>query len=183
MSGIVRTRVGYCGGTRENPTYRSLGDHSETLQMDFDPERLSYGDLLEAFWKSHSPEYRSWSRQYASFIFFHGEEQREAALESRSREETRLKKRVYTEIVPYPVFYLAEDYHQKYYMRHYPELMSDFSRMYPDTREFIKSTAAARVNGYAAGCGNLARLKSELGSFGLTPEGNKRLMDIVMSRR
>jgi len=144
--------------------------------------RKPCADLLDVFWDSHSPEYRSWSRQYASFIFCRDEEQMEAARKSKERQEEKLKKKVFTEIVTYPVFYLAEDYHQKYYMRSYPELMNDFSRMYPNVRDFINSTAAARVNGYAAGCGSAARLQSELGSFGLTTEGNRRLLDIVGRR-
>lgn len=179
---MVRTRAGYCGGTKADPTYRSLGDHSETIEMDFDPETVSYEELLDIFWQSHSPEHRSWSRQYASFIFCRDAKQLESARMTKAREEEMLKKRVYTEIVSYPAFYLAEDYHQKYYMSHYPELMADFGRMYPKVLDFVNSTAAARVNGYVAGCGNMARLKTELGSFGLTTEGNRRLMALVNDR-
>lgn len=176
---MVRTRVGYCGGTKENPTYRSLGDHSETIQMDFDPESVSYADLLDMFWESHQPDYRSWSRQYASCIFYHNEEQQNLALKTKEREEERLKKKIYTTLVPYTVFYSAEDYHQKYYLRQQSDIMSDFNRMYPNARDFMNSTAAARINGYVAGYGSPSRLKTELGSFGLTSEGNRRLMDIV----
>lgn len=176
---MVRTRAGYCGGTKENPTYRSLGDHSETIQMDFDPETVSYADLLDIFWENHQPEYKSWSRQYASFIFCHNEEQQGLALKTKEREEDWLKKKIYTTIVPYTVFYTAEDYHQKYYLRQQSGIMADFNRMYPNARDFMNSTAAARINGYVAGYGAPARLKTELGSFGLTSEGNKRLMDIV----
>jgi methionine-S-sulfoxide reductase len=180
---VLRTRAGYCGGTKENPTYRSLGDHSETIQMDFDPERVSYTDLLEIFWRSHEPEYRSWSRQYASFIFFHDEEQHDLALRTKEREEDRLKKKIYTTLVPYTIFYPAEDYHQKYYLRRQPGIMADFNRMYPDARDFMNSTAAARINGYVAGCGTPERLGAELASFGLTDEGGRRLVDIVDYRR
>jgi len=176
---VVRTRVGYCGGAKENPTYRSLGDHSETIQMDFDPEAVSYADLLDLFWGNHQPEYKSWSRQYASFIFCHNEEQQALALKTKEREQDRLKKKIYTSVVPYAVFYAAEDYHQKYYLRQQSAIMSDFKRMYPNARDFMNSTAAARINGYVAGYGSPGRLKTELGSFGLTSEGNRRLMDIV----
>lgn len=147
--------------------------------MDFDPESVSYADLLDLFWQNHQPEYRSWSRQYASFIFFHNEEQKRLALKTKEREEDRLKKEIHTTIVPYPVFYAAEDYHQKYYLRQQPDIMADFNRMYPNASDFMNSTAAARINGYVAGYGTPSRLKTELGSFGLTSEGNMRLMAIV----
>ena len=68
---MIRTRVGYAGGTTNNPTYRALGDHAETIQVDYDPTQISYEELLEAFWTSHSPTSRPWSRQYASIIFYH----------------------------------------------------------------------------------------------------------------
>ena len=56
-----RTRVGYSGGTRENPTYTALGDHTETLQIDFDPSVVSYRDLLAIFWAGHDPSAKPWS--------------------------------------------------------------------------------------------------------------------------
>lgn len=71
---MIRTRVGYAGGSKENPTYYSLGDHSETIQIDYDPTQISYGQLLEVFWNSHNPTYEPWSRQYMSIIFYHSED-------------------------------------------------------------------------------------------------------------
>jgi peptide-methionine (S)-S-oxide reductase len=65
---------------QENPTYHSLGDHSETIQIEYDPEQISYEELLDIFWSAHNPTARPWSRQYASFVFYHDETQRELAL-------------------------------------------------------------------------------------------------------
>ena len=100
-----------------NPTYHDLGDHSETIQVDYDPAQISYAQLLEVFWTHHNPFTPLWSRQYMSAILYHNEEQRRLALESKSQLEARRGARVHTQIVPAGQFYLAEDYHQKYLMK------------------------------------------------------------------
>ena len=179
---MVRTRVGYAGGTKKNPTYHSLGDHTETVQIDYDPARISYEDLLKIFWASHSPTRPPWSRQYMSIIFYHNEEQRRLALETKACEEARIGGKLYTEIVPAGEFYLAEDYHQKYYLRGYPHLEGEFAAIYRDERALVDSTAAARVNGYLAGYGTLENLKAELDDLGLSPAGREELLSAVRKR-
>lgn len=175
----MRTRVGYSGGAKENPTYHSLGNHAETIQIDYDPARLSYGELLDLFWSSHSPTSRPWSSQYASIIFYHDEEQRRLAEESLVREADRRGRAIYTEIKPLDRFYLAEDYHQKYRLQGDPVLSAEFDAIYPDVGDLIASTAAARVNGYLGGNGSLGQLEAEIDSLGLSPEGQARLREAV----
>jgi len=85
LPGVLRTRVGYAGGTKPNPTYRDLGDHAETVQVDYDLSKITYPELLNAFWTGHDPTHRSWSRQYASIIFVHNEEERRLAEASKAR--------------------------------------------------------------------------------------------------
>lgn len=176
---MIRTRVGYAGGTKRNPTYYNLGDHSETIQIDYDPTHVSYRELLDIFWESHDPAARPWSRQYMAAVFTHNEEQRRLALETRDREAAKRGGRIYTRILPFSGFYLAEAYHQKYRLRHEPLFMKEFMAIYPDNEDFVNSTAATRVNGYVAGNGTCAALQRELNSLGLSPAGNKRLLDIV----
>jgi peptide-methionine (S)-S-oxide reductase len=176
---VIRTRVGYAGGSKENPTYYSLGDHSETIQIDYDPTQISYRQLLEVFWNSHNPIYEPGSRQYMSIIFYHSEEQKRLAMETKESEEARLGRHIFTEIVPVSEFYLAEDYHQKYYLRQESALMAEFSAIYPATEDFIASTAVARVNGYVGGYGELATLEKELGLLGLSEAGRQRLLEIA----
>jgi peptide-methionine (S)-S-oxide reductase len=173
----VRTRVGYAGGTGKNPTYYSLGGHSETLQLDFDPGRITYDKLLEIFWHSHDPAVRPWSRQYASIIFYHNQEQKRLAEEVKfHQEEMERKSKIYTDIVPYSAFYLAEDYHQKYWLQAAHDLMDEFRKIYPNFKQFIDSTAAARINGVVGGYGTFDGAVEELGSYGLSPAGNQVLM-------
>jgi peptide-methionine (S)-S-oxide reductase len=176
---VVRTRVGYAGGTSANPTYRSLGDHSETIQIDYDPAQISYQELLDIFWNSHSPTARPWSKQYASIIFYHDEEQRRMAEASLEREADRRGKPIFTEIIPFSEFYLAEAYHQKYRLQLEPDLLQEFRAIYPDDEDFVNSTAVARVNGYVGGNGTLAALQAEIESLGLSPASQEKLLRIL----
>jgi peptide-methionine (S)-S-oxide reductase len=164
LDGVVRTRVGYAGGTTENPTYHNLGDHTETIQIDYDPTVISYEQLLEIYWDSHNPTSQPWSRQYMSIIFYHNSEQRELAMETKQHEEDSLGHQVYTEIIPFTEFYLAEDYHQKYYLQQKPELMEELSAIYPNFADIIDSTAVARINGYVGGHITFQELQEQLNS-------------------
>jgi len=179
---VVRTRVGYAGGKKKDPTYHDLGDHSETVQVDFDPTKTSYGELLDIFWKSHNPTSEPWSRQYMAAVFYHDEEQRKEAEESRHRIASRLKGEVKTRILPFTGFYLAEDYHQKYTLRLNRKLLDEFRAMYPTAEGLLNSTAAARVNGYLAGYGGCASLKGEIHDLGLSNAGMQRLREIACSK-
>lgn len=176
---MVRTRVGYAGGSRENPSYRDLGDHSEAVQMDFDPSKVSFAELLGVFWDSHDPWRRPWSRQYMAAVFCHDEGQRRAAEETRDRLAREGGRPVETPILPYAGFYLAEDYHQKHALQRYPELMEELAAHYPDMRGITASTAAARINGFVAGYGGCERLGKEIRGFGLSDRGLRILAGIV----
>jgi peptide-methionine (S)-S-oxide reductase len=174
--------VGYAGGTKKNPNYGDLGDHSETVQIDFDPTLMTYDRLLEVFWHSHDPTEPAWSRQYRSIIFYHNEAQRRSAAESVEKEAARRKGRIVTELRPAGTFTLAEDYHQKHDLRMESVFVREFRAMYPGKEGFVHSTAAARINGYLGSYGTLADLKAELPGFGLSPEAARILTEIVSRR-
>ncbi len=176
---MIRTRVGYAGGTRENPTYHRLGDHTETLQIDYDPLRISYEELLEIFWQAHDPAGRAWSTQYKAAVFHHSEEQKRLALETRDRLAARLGKPIHTEIIPFSRFFPAEAYHQKYYLRGNKRLLKDLERHFPQEIALMNSTAAARVNGYAGRNGSAESLKAEIKRYGLSPDGRGELLRLA----
>lgn len=180
---MVRTRAGYSGGIKLNPTYHNLGDHSETIRIDYDPNVISYDKLLDVFWDSHDTSSPSWSKQYMSIIFYHSEEQKRLAIESKEREAARIKSEIFTLIHPAGRFYQAENYHQKYKLRSEREIFKELSVIYPDAEDFVNSTAAARINGYLDGYGTLADLQEELAGFGLSPQAEKQLISIVKSRK
>ena len=171
--------MGYTGGTKPNPTYHNLGDHTETVEIDFDPAVISYEKLLDLFWHSHHPGQAAWSPQYKAAIFYHNDRQKALALKSREQVAARLKGPVHTEILPAGTFTLAEDYHQKYYLRRLPDLLAELSAIYPTREALVASTAAARVNGYVAGYGSLAELQLDLDGLGLSPAASQKLTDLV----
>lgn len=104
------------------------------------------------------------------------------AEKSRERVASGLRGTVFTEIVPYSGFTLAEDYHQKHSLQHYSEFMKELRRVYPSNREFVDSTAAARLNGYLGGEGSYDALAQELDSLGLSPAMKETLREIVRRR-
>jgi len=125
LKGVVRTTVGYTGGSFVDPTYEDVctdtTGHAETVEVEFDPERVSYEELLAVFWKIHDPttlnrQGPDTGTQYRSAIFFHTPEQQKAALESRKRleESGAYGRPIVTEVTEATRFYPAEEYHQRY---------------------------------------------------------------------
>ncbi|HSC74394.1 MAG TPA: peptide-methionine (S)-S-oxide reductase MsrA [Gaiellaceae bacterium] len=118
IEGVTRTRVGYSGGTFEHPSYEDVCSHTtghaEVVEVTYDPDRVSYDELLGVFWRKHNPTRRTGGDQYRSVVFFHDEEQRQAALASKAREQARLDAPIVTEIAPVPTFSEAEEHHQQY---------------------------------------------------------------------
>lgn len=175
---MSRTRVGYTGGAKINPTYHDLGDHTESVQVWYDPGLITYEELLDVFWNSHSARVPSFSRQYASLVFYHNEEQRRLAEAAKKRQEDRYG-RIFTEILPAGAFYQAEQYHQKFYLSHNDRLIAALRRLYPTDQEYVDATVVARLNGYAAGHGSEACLLQELVSLGLSAEQSRELLQLA----
>lgn len=181
---MIRTRVGYTGGKKLNPTYYSLGDHTEAFQIDYDPGQISYEHLLDIFWDSHNPTRGAWSTQYKAAVFGHNEAQMGLAGVSKARiasEKTGkwFNRKVHTEILPAETFYLAEDYHQKYLLQHTPRLWGDILEIYRAPLGWINSTAAARLNGYVGGYASVAQLEEEIDRLGLSRLGQEHLWQVV----
>jgi len=121
--GVTATAVGYAGGETENPTYEAVCSHTtghaEVVDVTFDPERISYEDLLERFWNLHDPTQLNRQGpdvgdQYRSAIFVHSPEQERTALASKQRAQSRFERPIVTEVTPASAFWAAEDYHQRY---------------------------------------------------------------------
>lgn len=123
VGGVVDTAVGYEGGQVPNPTYEQVCSgttgHAEVCQVTFDPEVVSFGELLRLYWRMHDPtqvdrQGPDVGSQYRSVIFFHSEKQRAEAEASKEAEQQRHRKPIATTIEPATGFYMAEDYHQCY---------------------------------------------------------------------
>ena len=126
VKGVVYTRVGYTGGRLKNPAYEDVCSHTtghaEAVEVEYDPSRISYDELLDVFWKIHDPTTLNSQgfdvgSQYRSAIFYHDKAQEDAAKASKTRLERSgvYKNKIVTEIVPAGEFYPAEEYHQRYY--------------------------------------------------------------------
>lgn len=125
IPGVLSTRVGYIGGNTVNPTYKDVctdgTGHAEAVEVEYDPTRVSYNELLNVFWENHDPTQLNrqgpdWGTQYRSAIFYTTPEQeKEAKASKEARDKSgAYRKPVVTEIVPEVTFYPAEDYHQQY---------------------------------------------------------------------
>ena len=126
VPGVLDTAVGYEGGTVPNPTYEDVctktTGHAEVVQVEFDPDEVSYDQLLDVFWDEHDPT--QVNRQgpdigsnYRSAIFFHSPEQQEQALASKARAQAGFDRPIATEITPASDFWRAEEYHQQYLVK------------------------------------------------------------------
>jgi peptide methionine sulfoxide reductase msrA/msrB len=128
VPGVVKVISGYTGGQKEDPTYEEVSSgrtgHMEAIQVSYDPSRITYGELLEFFWRHIDPtdgggQFADRGPQYRSVIFYHDEEQRELAEKSKEAlsRSGKFTKPIVTEIVKFTRFYEAEDYHQDYYKK------------------------------------------------------------------
>ena len=125
VPGVTATAVGFEGGTMDNPSYKDVctdaTGHAEVVEIDFDPEKVSYQELLDLFFELHDPTQLNrqgpdWGTQYRSAVFFHSPEQEAAAKETIARltAEKRFAEPIVTQVVPAQRFWRAEEYHQKY---------------------------------------------------------------------
>ena len=149
------------------------------MQVDYDPEIISYEQLLDIFWESHEPTRRSGSGQYMKAVFYHDEQQLELAMASKTALEQKLGSRVRTAVVPIRSFTMAEDYHQKFTLKGDKRLKKEMTAQYPRHLDLVNSTAAARVNGYLGGHGTAEQLTMEIERLGLSAEGKKALTRLV----
>jgi peptide-methionine (S)-S-oxide reductase len=126
LPGVIDTNVGYTGGTLANPRYEDVKTgrtgHAESLQIEFDPQKISYEQILEHFFRLHDPttlnqQGNDRGTQYRSAIFYHDERQREIAERSKKKAQETWPRPIVTQIVPASEFWTAEEYHQDYLQR------------------------------------------------------------------
>ncbi len=128
LKGVRSTTSGYIGGRLKNPTYEAVSrggtGHAEAVQVVFEPDKISYTQLLEVFWRNIDPttpnrQFCDRGNQYRSAIFYHDETQKQLAQESKNAllKSGRFRSEIVTEIVPASEFYRAEEYHQDYYVK------------------------------------------------------------------
>lgn len=174
LPGVVRTRVGYAGGTTEEPHYGAIGDHAEAVEVEFDPEQVSYPELLEVFFEHHNPRLKPVLRQYSNAVFVHDAEQKRQALAAWKRHGGGL-----TAVIEAGRFHPAEDYHQKYYLRQIEVVAQAFK----GKEDLVSSPLAAKVNAYIAGRGDEAQLLRTAEAHHLDQESTATLLGLFRQMR
>jgi peptide-methionine (S)-S-oxide reductase len=160
-----------------NPSYKKLGDHTEAILVEYDPETIGYDELLDIYWNNHDPTSKM-KRQYTSLIFYHDDEQKEVAEKSLKKQTDKLGKELVTEILPATAFHDAEDYHQKYRLQQHSWLCKQvnlFSEM-----DFKKSPLAARLNGYVFGQGGINQFNEEVDKLGLNEDAANYVRTLIL---
>ena len=158
VNGVVEAVSGYTGGQKPNPTYEEVSaggtDYAESVQVVYDPDKVTYKELLDVFWHHVDPtdaggQFVDRGSQYRTAIFYNDEEQKRLAEESRAQLEKsgRFSAPIVTEIVPLTKFYPAEDYHQDYYKKN--PLRYRFYRLGSGRDQFLKKTWSTEVAGSA----------------------------------
>uniref|UniRef100_A0A914LIP1 peptide-methionine (S)-S-oxide reductase n=1 Tax=Meloidogyne incognita TaxID=6306 RepID=A0A914LIP1_MELIC len=149
LPGVLKTRVGYSGGTSPSPTYKNIGDHTEIVEIQFNPELTKFKEIINLFYSKHNftlPQ----KTQYKSVILYVDEEQKKIALEEMEKAKEKYNKNTifYTFLQKFEKFYQAEDYHQKYWLRCENDI---FKELNLSNSQLINSTLATKINGYLGG--------------------------------
>ena len=149
-----------------------MGDHTETVDIDFDPNVVSYEQMLKLFWKHHDPSTRA-KRQYMSAIFFHDEAQEALAKKTMEEIKKSSSRNITTVIAPAEEFYEAENYHQKFMLQQHPALIQSFG-----IANIIRSHVCSRLNGYVSGNGKTKDFDQEWEKLGL----NEKMADYIRNQ-
>lgn len=166
LPGVLRTRVGFAGGTKINPTYRQMGDHTETVEVTFDPDAISLEQLLRKFWNDHNPNRPAYKeRQYISLLLYRNAEQKTIMEAVKQQLEVDREDSIYTEIAPMHDFTEAEPHHQKYYLKRFKRATEQLMVNFPDEASFHNSTITSRLNGFVREYGTLASIKEEIAQW------------------
>jgi len=188
LPGVLRTRVGFAGGQKLNPTYRSLGDHTETIAVDYDSSVISYAELLDVFWHAHNP-CRTSSRQYMSAIFYYEpkslNEENQYEVIQRSLKNYVAESgasKVATVIEKAGPFYVAEDYHQKFMLRQHPKII-EFVGLKGEDKKLISSTIACKLNGFLGRNSTIQQFQTQLDtSFSSVPKEKRDALSTMVKQ-
>ncbi|XKG87007.1 peptide-methionine (S)-S-oxide reductase [Sutcliffiella horikoshii] len=171
----MRTRVGYAGGTTLSPTYKQMGDHTECLQIDFNPTQITFEEIVRHFWNSHNSNRGNYKgRQYLSIFLFHDYYQKEVLEKIKQETQDINSQTIGTEIAPLNYFTLAEERHQKYYLKRYQNATQKLRKFFLTEEAFNNATLVARLNSFVKGHGTLYSLKDEIETW-QTGEKNELL--------
>lgn len=177
VKGVLRTTAAYAGGTKKDPTYRSLSpgededdesDYTEVVRIEYDPRETSFKELLKLFWPNHDPTREYVSREYMSIIFCHNDAQETEAKRSLEENRKNFRAPIVTKILKLEQYHLAEQHHQKYRLQRQTALYK--SLLQSGMKDVTRSHVATRLNGYVAGFGTMAAFDAECNQLGLSSD-------------
>jgi len=164
LPGVYFTEVGYAGGDMKGPTYHNLGNHTEAIKVIYDPEIISYQELLNIFWENHNHTQKSYSKQYKSIIFCNNNKEEDTVLKFLENKKLEVNKKIYIDIQEIDEFYPAEQYHQKYLFKRNKNMYQQVIELFSGKYKFEDSRIAARLNAYSAGFLTFTEIKKEFKS-------------------
>ena len=170
--GVIRTSVGYAGGKTKHPTYQNLGDHTEVIQIQYDPSKITFKQLMSIFWKNHNSSI-FYQKQYWSIVLYINEEQKSAAQDLLQLYKKESLATVYTQIIPLEEYYHAESYHQKYTLQTHPWLIVAVNVR--SAKELIQSQVCTKLNGFLSSYGTHDELLESAKHFGL----NEKMVEYI----
>jgi peptide-methionine (S)-S-oxide reductase len=183
VPGVKRTSVGFAGGSTPQPTYLHIGDHIETVLVEYDPDVVDYRSLIDVFWTGHDPGQDPWMNQYRSMIFPVTERQEELAEVAVRKARSRRDEAVLTQVLPIDSFHPDETYHQKYYLRKHRELWSEVTEVFGSEQAALRSTVAARLNAGLGGYADGAAVEVALEESSIDAAQAQKLREAVAAAR
>lgn len=172
--------MGYAGGVIPEPTRKNMLDHTETVQLEYDPKTIAYQQLVRHFFQSHNPNRKPYrDREYISLILYHNERQKELAEKGKLQREEIVGSFLQTEISSYKDFTMAEDRQQKWHIKRNKKALEQLKQLFPKEECLMHSTIAARMNGLAKGFGSREVVKKEIENRNIDEKSKEELMTII----
>ncbi len=182
IDGVLRTRVGYAGGDSTTPSYDNLGNHIEVFEVDYDPDLLSYEDMVKLYFYVYDATARPFSQRVTPVIYYRNEAEQEISERVKLSIEANSEKGLFTVIRPLEVFYLAEEKHQLSYLKQETSLYMEVREIFVEEDALLLSILASKLNGFIAGYGLDSDLASILKSSGLSNASLDRIKDIQSNK-
>lgn len=184
VEGVSNTRARYSGGNSKDPTYANLKDHTEVVEIEFDPHIISYGKLLKIFFDNHPFDSNTEKIQYKSTIIPTNENQKNTA----EKELLFVKKvfgkhRVFTLLKNFTEFYEAENYHQKHYLKINKKSLETFLQNLVDWKSCAKSELCTKLNGYLNGIYSEKKFIKNLTQLGLSESNVQKILYIMLHEK
>lgn len=184
IDGVFRTRVGYAGGSSINPSYTNLGLHTEVVEIDYDPEIISYSDLIDEFFDAHNETLRPYDQRVKSLVFYRDKDEFEIAKSKleKIRVEAETGKSVYTELKEFSVFYIAEEKNQNRSLKTEISLYEEIKSKFGSEKKVLLSVLASKLNGVVYGYGSAEKAEEILSKSALSDQAIERVKEIISMR-